>query len=209
MTPEQLKKIVPLISDTNLNNYTPLLNTAFDKYQINTVERQCCFIAQVAHESESFRYTKELASGQAYEGRVDLGNTMVGDGVKFKGRGLIQTTGRKNYQLCSQFIFGDERLLEHPEYLEEPEYAVASACFYWTSHILNEICDSDANWTHTWKEKVYTRFQWLTVKINGGLNGYADRLAFYLKAKEVLGPNPVNSQITSENIPEAKGLEIS
>ena len=122
----------------------------------------------------------------AYEGRIDLGNTQVGDGVKFKGRGYLQTTGRKNYALASMFIFGDNRLLDHPELLEFPENAMASAGYYWTTHNINEVCDYPSTWVHVWKGKTYSRFQWLTVKINGGLNGYPERLAFYVQATKVL-----------------------
>jgi len=186
MTTEQLKEIVPLISQSNLLLFTEPLNNAFSKYEINTKERQSCFIAQIAHESGSFRYVKELASGQAYEGREDLGNTQPGDGAKFKGRGLIQVTGRNNYKACSIYLFNDKRLLDNPEILELPESAVNSACWYWNSRNLNEICDQDDNWIHNWHNKDYSKFEWITVKINGGLNGYQDRLTFYLKAKEIL-----------------------
>ena len=141
MTPEQLKQIVPGISNESLKTYLPLLNAAFGKYGFNTKERICCFIAQLAHESGSFCYVRELASGKAYEGRKDLGNINPGDGVKFKGRGLIQVTGRDNYKACSLFLFGDARLLDHPELLETPENALDSAIYYWTSHKLMDVCD--------------------------------------------------------------------
>jgi putative chitinase len=186
MTPEQLKKIVPGISENNLKTYVPLLNEAFEKYDINTPERQRCFIAQIAHESGSFRYTKEIASGKTYEGRADLGNTEPGDGVKFPGRCLIQCTGRANYRACSLFLFGDERLLEHPELLEEPQNAVDGACWYWTKNKLNEICDKPDNWYRLYRDKKRNKFEWLTIRINGGLNGYKDRLEFYERAKEVI-----------------------
>ncbi len=186
MTPEQLKSIVPGISDNNLAVYLPLLNTAFEKYFINTNERQACFIAQIAHESDSFHAVKEYGTGKEYEGREDLGNTEPGDGIKFKGRGLIQVTGKSNYNLCSIFLFGDKRLLDEPDLLEEPESALGSACWYWTKNQLNDICDKDDKWIHVWKNKPYNKFQWLTVRINGGLNGYASRLNFYNRAKEVL-----------------------
>ena len=186
LTNEQLKAIVPQISDNALATYVPLLNNAFEKYFINTSERQRCFIAETAHESDSFNAVKEYGTGKEYEGRQDLGNTEPGDGVKFKGRGLIQVTGKRNYELCSLFIFGDRRLLEEPDTLEQPEYALESACWYWTRNQLNEICDKDDLWVHVWKNRPYNRFEWLTVKINGGLNGYASRLSFYNRAKEVL-----------------------
>ena len=187
LTEEQLKKICPNISETNLKVYTPLLNAAFENYQINTKERIACFLAQIIHESGSFKYVKEIASGKAYEGRLNLGNTQAGDGVKFKGRGLIQTTGRSNYRAVSIFLFNDLRLLDNPEILEQPEYALESACYYWKTRELNLICDKPDNWVIIHKDKSRDKFQLLTIKINGGLNGYSDRLHHYKLAKEVLG----------------------
>ena len=186
ITKNQLKQISSDISDKNLEIYTPLLNEAFKKYEINTTERISCFLAQILHESGSFKYVKEIASGKAYEGRLDLGNTQVGDGVKFKGRGLIQTTGRTNYRKVSLFLFKDERLLESPEILEDPKYALDSACFYWQDRNLNYICDKPNEWVTIYKGKTYNKFKWLTIKINGGLNGIDERFKFYHQAKKVL-----------------------
>lgn len=187
---EQLKKIVPYISANALETFTPHLNALLPKYHINTPQRVAAFIAQVAHESGSFKYVREIASGKAYEGRKDLGNIYEGDGVKFKGRGLIQITGRSNYYACSIALFGDDRLLKNPDLLATPTYAVESACWYWSSRNLNDIADKPEDWktfaTIRKVRKEYTKFQWLTIKINGGLNGYEDRLQLYNRALTVL-----------------------
>ena len=185
ITKEQLKKICPAISEKNLDIYTPLLNDAFERYDIDSLERKSCFLAQIIHESGSFKYTKELASGKAYEGRLSLGNTQQGDGVKFKGRGLIQTTGRSNYSDVSVFIFGDKRLLDNPEILEQPYYALESACYYWRSRNLNFICDKPDDWYILHRGKKRNKFEWLTIKINGGLNGLSERLSYYNAARFV------------------------
>lgn len=186
LTSQQLKEICPNISKKNLEIYLPLLNEAFERYNIDTIERVACFLAQIIHESVSFNFTKEIASGKAYEGRLDLGNINKGDGVKFKGRGLIQTTGRSNYRAVSLFLFGDLRLLDNPEILEEPKYALESACYYWKSKDLNFICDKADDWVVLHKNKTRNKFELLTMKINGGLNGYKDRLHHYNLAKSVL-----------------------
>ena len=191
ITNEQLKAIVPFISDEHLNIYVPLLNQSLDRNSITTNKRLACFIAQTAHESESFNCVKEIADGRAYEGRIDLGNTLPGDGVRFKGRGLIGCTGKDNYKACSLYLFNDERLLDEPDLLEIPENALGSAYWYWASRELNEICDKPENWFHQWNRRTYNKFGWLTVKINGGLNGYVSRLAFYERAKKVLNINEV------------------
>lgn len=173
MTLDQLKRIMPA-AKSRAAIFLPYLSAAMEEYEINTPKRQAAFIAQLAHESGSFRYVREIASGKAYEGRVDLGNTEPGDGVKFKGRGLIQITGRANYKACSMALFGDERLLESPVLLETPTEACRSAAWFWKSRSLNNLADLG-------------KFISITKRINGGTNGLADREAYYKRAKEVLG----------------------
>ena len=98
LTVDIIKEICPASQKINIVKYLDFLNNAMARYDINTPKRISSFIAQLLHESGGFMYVKEIANGSAYEGRKDLGNTEVGDGVKFKGRGLIQLTGRANYK---------------------------------------------------------------------------------------------------------------
>lgn len=174
MTEQDLLQIMPYAKPRIAAFFSPLL-AAMEEFQINTPDRRAAFLAQVGHESGQLRYVKELASGEAYEGRKDLGNTEPGDGVRFKGRGLIQITGRANYLQCSRALFGDDRLLEFPELLEDPVYACRSAGLFWQSHRLNELADGGMQ-----------EFGLITRRINGGTNGMADRLALYRRANEVL-----------------------
>lgn len=195
ITKEQLKAIVPKIKEVNLDIYIPLLNELLPKYEINTNERLACFIAQLAHESGSFNYVKEIADGSAYEGRKDLGNIKPGDGKKYKGRGLIQITGYFNYKAVSKSFFGDERLLTNPEILEQPRYALQSALWYWKSRNLNKIADYDDKFIKIFKGKRYNKFEWLTLLINGGQNGIVERKLFYDRAKKVLNESEGNSNM--------------
>lgn len=173
ITYEQLKKIAPF-APKNADVFVPYLNKTMEQYEINTPLRQAMFLAQLAHESGSFRYVRELASGKAYEGRKDLGNTENGDGVKFKGRGLIQITGKANYMKLSKAIFGDEQtLLKDPLLLETPQYATLSAGWYWDTRHLNIHADKGD----------ITK---VTKLINGGYNHLAERTTFYNKAMLVL-----------------------
>ena len=166
-------------------DFIPYLNEYMDKYEINTPKRIAAFISNIAHESGQFKYVLEIGSGSQYDvGKlaIALGNTPAddGDGERLKGRGLIQVTGRNAYLECSKFIFGDDRLLKQPELLEQPQYAVQSACWKWLQIKGNSLSDLP----DTWRSKTlnYSPFQYIVYRINGGQNGYAERLAYYKKA---------------------------
>ena len=170
MTLDQLKEIMPY-AGKRADTFLEPLNAAMDEFEINTPSRQAAFLAQIAHESGSLRYVKEIASGAAYEGRKDLGNTQEGDGMRFKGRGLIQITGRANYAQCGAAL--DLPLLEQPELLEETENACRSAAWFWQTRGLNELADDG-------------ELKLITKRINGGYNGLADRQAYYARARGTL-----------------------
>lgn len=172
ITLDDLKAICPQASVERMALFLEALNDAMDEYGISeNIERETAFIAQIAHESGEFHYVRELASGEAYEGRADLGNIQAGDGVRFKGRGLIQITGRSNYAACGDALGVD--LLTSPELLEQRGYACRSAAWFWQSHGLNELADKGD-------------FLRITRKINGGTNGWGDRVAYFVRAKAVL-----------------------
>ncbi len=192
ITADQLKAIVPAIKPANLQLYIPLLNEYMSKYEIVTAARICPFLANLAHESGSFNYTKEIANGNAYEGRKDLGNTQPGDGPRYKGRGLIQITGRSMYQWCSKALYGDQRLIDTPALLEKADAATESACWFWKIvKDLNQIADMPDSWVRDRKMrdgsvKQYSRFEWIVLLINGGQNGLVERKVFYERAKAVI-----------------------
>lgn len=170
LTADILAQIMPY-AKAKATQYAPLLDSAMREFDIRTLARQASFLSQVGHESGQLRYVRELASGAAYEGRKDLGNIQPGDGVRFRGRGLIQVTGRANYTAAMMAL--DIDCVEHPELLEIPVNACRSAGWFWKTHGLNELAD-------TGDQVKVTR------RINGGINGLADRLALFEIAKRVL-----------------------
>jgi putative chitinase len=137
----------------------------------HTPLRLAHFMAQVAHESGGFRYMEEVASGAAYEGRTDLGNTQAGDGKLFKGRGPIQLTGRANYRLFGRALGIDFE--QHPSIVAYPSIGLLAGCHYWQMRGLNEFADADDILT-------------ITKRINGGQNGLAERKVYLAKAKALL-----------------------
>lgn len=162
----------------NAQKYTTPLNKAMKKYAINTPLRMAHFLAQLYHESGCLKYNEELASGEAYEGRKDLGNVLPGDGKKFKGRGLLQLTGRLNYINYGTSI--GENIAETPEIVSNPQWAADSAAWFWAEYkkdsaglSLNDFADNDL-------------FLKITYKINGGFNGLADRLKYLKKTYALL-----------------------
>lgn len=175
ITAQILKDICLYGNIATFQKYVDALNRYMAVYGINTELRVRHFIAQVAHESGCFRYVLEGASGSSYDtGRLAerLGNTPEadGDGQKYKGRGLIQVTGRANYEKCSIALFGDKRLLATPELLEQAENAVRSACWFWSANNLNALADNDD-------------IRAVTKRINGGYNGLEHRAQLYERAK--------------------------
>lgn len=108
--------------------------------------------------------------GGAWGGK-NLGNTQPGDGWKFRGRSLIQVTGRSNYEACGKALGLD--LINHPELLERPENAARAAAWFWSSKGLNKLADND-------------NIKAITAVINGGDNGLTDRIKRYDTAIKVL-----------------------
>ena len=180
ITEKQLLQILPN-AGRQAGVFVPGLNAAMGKFAIITRLRMAAFIAQIGHESGQLRYVRELGNDK-YLARYDtgrlaqrLGNTPEadGDGQKYRGRGCIQVTGRANYEACSEALFGDSRLLNTPELLEQPVYAAMSAGWFWQKEGLNTLADKGD-------------FLAITKRINGGTNGLADREALYKRALGVL-----------------------
>lgn len=167
ITREQLAHIMP--NSKRLDDFLSPLNGAMAAFNIDSPKRIAAFLAQIAHESGELRYTRELASGKAYEGRKDLGNTEPGDGPRYKGRGLMQITGRDNYKAISRASGID--FLAEPELLETPTWAAWSAAWFWDSRHLNSLADLED-------------FKAITKKINGGYNGLVSRETYYKRALE-------------------------
>jgi putative chitinase len=182
ITKEQLLQILPNAGSKRAVLFTPAINGAARRWVINTPKRMAAFLAQVGHESGHLQYVRELG-GTKYLAKYDtgplaerLGNSPEadGDGQFYRGRGLIQVTGRYNYLNCSLALFQDDRLLREPQLLEEPDWAVHSAGWFWFCKELNTLADANE----------FTR---ITRIINGGTNGLAERREIWSRARHVLG----------------------
>ncbi|MGH6811848.1 MAG: peptidoglycan-binding protein [Methylocella sp.] len=170
------------------------LANALQVYEINTPLRAAHFLAQTCHESDGFCTTVEYASGAAYERRRDLGNTQPGDGRKFKGRGLIQLTGRANYAAAGGRLKLD--LVDNPDLAAEPATSVLTACDFWKAHKINQDCDQD-------------NLIAVTRKVNGGLNGLESRRVYLAKAKTALAKLQARQLPASASAPPTlyRGME--
>lgn len=187
MKPITAKMLASLSTKEKASYMAPLaaaMNEFFPHFEITTELRIEHFLAQALHESDGFRTLQEYASGAAYEGRTDLGNTKKGYGVKYKGRGIFQNTGYANMvRLTTQFkklakLLGDPSLeidlVKNPELLEQPRYAVVAACLYWQEKKLNALADKDD-------------VRGITKRVNGGYNGLEDRVRYLAKCRAVIG----------------------
>lgn len=171
VTREQVIRIMPAAKG-RVDSFLVFINRYAPEFGITTSLRMAHYLAQVAHESAELKYTKELASGAEYEGRKDLGNTSRGDGVRYKGRGLIQLTGKANYKAYKEYCGFD--VVAKPELLEQPLGATRSSMWYWQTHGLNALADKDD-------------IKAVTKRINGGYNGLANREKYLTRAKKALG----------------------
>ena len=174
ITQQQLLQILPNAGPV-AGVFVPVLNAAMVHYQIIGPKRVAAFIAQIGHDSGQLKYFKEIwgptAAQAKYEGRKDLGNTVAGDGSKYRGRGLIQITGRANYMACGEGLGLD--LIKQPELLEKPQHACMSAAWFWGTKGLSTLADAG-------------QFDKITQRINGGQNGAVDRQTLYARALKVL-----------------------
>lgn len=195
ITADILKEIAPGSKKTNyklLPDLAHWMNVWLPKYEIDTKAEICHFIAQTAHESDSYNTLEEYASGKAYEGRKDLGNIHPGDGVKYKGKGLIETTGRLNYRALTisynKLNSSHLDFEEHPELLKDENLAVWSACEYWISRSLNDVANMPDITTIYVKKMNWhlTPIEYITWRVNGGQNGIEQRIKFYERAKQII-----------------------
>lgn len=165
-----------LLLPEQIEMHAAALSAAFAEYGIDTPNRACAALAQFAHETGGWRWLRERGGAgyfRRYDGRDDLGNTQPGDGARFCGRGYIQITGRANYARATRW-FPALELLDHPERAEEPRNAAMISSCWWQENGLNELADA-------------RRIKDITIRINGGLNGYAKRKERFTALLKLVG----------------------
>jgi predicted chitinase len=165
-----LRYVFPHLTVAQAKAIADAAGPSFVAEHITTPARAAAAIAQMGEETDGFRTFAEYASGAAYEGRADLGNTHPGDGRRYKGRGAIMSTGRANYAQASKRFHHD--FIKHPADMAEPSWALKVGAAWWHDHGCNELADVGD-------------FVGLTRRINGGLNGLAQRQAYHARARRV------------------------
>jgi putative chitinase len=183
LTPEQLRSIMPGLAAAKSAECFPFLAAAMTEFAIDPPARAAAFLAQLAHESGQLRYMEEIWGPTPAQRRYEppstlatqLGNTDAGDGLRFKGRGPIQITGRANYRRFGDLLGVD--LVAAPPQAARPELAFRIAGLFWSKKGLNELAD----------QATADAFREITRRINGGFNGLPDRQQFYANARTVFG----------------------
>lgn len=145
----------------NLNYSADALNRIFPKYFKNA-----------GRDASEYHRQPEKIANVIYANRMGNGTTESGDGWRYRGRGIVQLTGRSNYTQCSRDLFSDDTLVNEPDLVSEPEYAVLAACWYWHKNRLNDICDQG--------DVVL-----LSKRINGGTIGLSERISHWNECLEV------------------------
>lgn len=190
ITEHVLKNLCPYAKKDLVKAVVDNFNLLASSYDINSDLRVCHFFAQASVETDWFKTLEEYASGREYEWRSDLGNTQPGDGVKYKGRGIFQTTGRSNYEMTGKKMGLD--LINKPELLLEPRNAVISALIYWQSRKMNALADAD---------DIYAA----TRAVNGGYNGLNERKKALDILKSTIGGVFIGA---SSSVAEVENVQI-
>jgi putative chitinase len=172
-----LRAIAPA-AKLDLDALAAAMATTLPRYGIDTPLRVAHFVAQAAQETDGFKTLEEYGGAsyfRRYDGRADLGNTEPGDGARYHGRGVFQLTGRANYRSVGRSLGVD--LEGNPDRAAEPALSVRIACDYWRARGINPLADADD-------------LEGVTRKINGGLNGLADRRTYLARAKPLIVATP-------------------
>ncbi|HRD49786.1 MAG: glycoside hydrolase family 19 protein [Candidatus Competibacter sp.] len=173
LTANHLRDLVPALCAASAETHAAALNPALAEFDIATPRRIAACLAQFAHETGGFRTLREFGNDAyfaRYDGRKALGNRQPGDGLRFKGRGYIQITGRANYAAAADAL--GLPLLDQPDLAEAPRTAARISCWWWCSRGLNALADD-------------LQFNRITKKINGGLNGIDQRRSYWERAKHI------------------------
>lgn len=182
LTKQMLLRAVPTLYVDRADEFVASFNQWAIPFGINTTKRMVHYLAQVFHESGELKYVEEIASGQQYEGRKDLGNTQPGDGRLFKGRGFIQLTGRANYTAFGKCDVVTQDVIARPELVAEFPLNQMASMWFWQTNGLNEIADKDDG--GKMGEDIVTR---ITKRVNGGTNGLSQRKYYYRRFKKEFG----------------------
>ena len=185
LTEKQIRAMMPN-AGARLTPHLPYIVPALEKAAIDTPLRMAAFLAQLAHESGEYRYMKEIwgptETQLGYEGRADLGNDEPGDGEKYAGLGPIQITGKRNQWAACTYLGIPAK--DHKK-LGTPEYGTAGATWFWNSRKLSKL--ADRGW-----------FRAITRIVNGGFNGWNDRLHYYQRNREILGIEPYDGLLAED-----------
>jgi predicted chitinase len=201
ITDSDLQHIMPKLPQAKRELYLPFINKTMEIYEIDTPLRASAFLAQIAHESAELRFMEELWGPTEQQKKYEppsnlataLGNTQLGDGFRYRGRGPIQITGRANYQMYGDKLGID--LVGNPDLVTTPQYAFSTAGLFWKSNGLNELADVQD-------------FISITKRINGGLNGLQERQKYYEIAKNTLSADePDDLALTAPSAESGESAE--
>lgn len=176
LVPGQLPVLVKGLKQQDDLVLVQALAPALEEFEINTAKRLCAALAQFAHETNGFKYFKELGTADyftKYDFRKDLGNSKVGHGNLYKGRGFIHITGLVNYEQAGTALGLD--LVGHPELLERLDIGAKASCWWWKNHKLNEIADVGG----------LGSFKKITRVVNGGETGLSSRISYWTIANTI------------------------